>query len=91
MNDMDLSIDIFVLPRLLKFTFYFFYGAQARQGYHLVACRRHKVIKLSQQSRKSMIKPSMRATMAVHFPVNTLIIISLLQNEPSAAALPIAA
>lgn len=31
-----------------------------------------------------MITPSKTATTAVHFPVNTLIIISLLLNQPSA-------
>lgn len=58
-----------------------FRGRRAKRGYHVFPWQRHGVIKPSQQRRKSMITPSVRATVAVHFLISTLIIISLPRQQ----------
>lgn len=45
-------------------------------------------LKLSQQSRKSMIKRSTRVTVAVQHAADTLIMVSLPRSEPSALGRP---
>lgn len=57
-------------------------------GCHVVTWHGRRVIKPSQQRRKSMITPSVRATMAVHFPPSTpLLSFHYPHKEPSATAL----